>query len=126
MTITIHHINWLVNDIRQAVKQFSQFLNQGATIEYLPNRDVDTARFALGDAYLVLIAPRSLNSAVGKILARRGEGLFLLSLAGIDTLTEQQLLNMDPSGVRQGIDDWQVWDISGLSTETSVLQLHQN
>lgn len=126
MTITIHHINWLVNDIHKAVKQFSQFLNQGATIEYLPTRDVDTARFALGDAWLVLIAPRSMNSTVGKILTRRGEGLFLLSLAGIDTLTEQQLLNMDPSGVRQGIDDWQVWDISGLSTETSVLQLHQN
>ena len=126
MAITIHHINWLVNDINRAVEQFSQFLNQDATIEYLPNRDVDTARFALGDAWLVLISPRSMKSTVGKILARRGEGLFLLSLAGIDTLTEQQLLNMDPSGVRQGIDDWQVWDISGLSNETSVLQLHQN
>lgn len=125
MTTTIHHINWLVHDIHHSVTQFSLFLKQDVIIEYLPERDVDTARFALGDAWLVLVAPRSADSAVGKILAQRGEGLFLLSLAGIDKLSDEQMLSMDPNGKRQGLDDWQVWDISGLSTATSVLQLHQ-
>lgn len=125
MPVSIHHINWLVRDIHQSVERFSVFLEQTATIEYLPERNVDTARFELGGSWLVLVAPRTQDSVVGRILTERGEGLFLLSLSGLDNLSDAQLKQMDPAGCRQGLDDWQVWDIDGLSTETSVLQLHQ-
>lgn len=125
MPAAIHHINWLVNDIESSVKRFSLFLQQQAKIEYLPGRNVDTARFALGDAWLVLVAPRDKESAVGKILELRGEGLFLLSLTGLNDLSDEQLSQMDTAGVREGLDDWKVWDISGLSTDTSILQLHK-
>ena len=126
MSIAIHHINWLVHDINASAKQFAMFLGQEAQVEYLPKRNADTARFSLGNAWLVLVSPRDPHSVVGRILATRGEGLFLLSLSGIDELNDHQVSMMDKAGIRQGIDDWNVWDISGLSTDTSVLQLHRD
>lgn len=124
MANAIHHINWLVHDIKASSQQFNQFLQQNAEIEYLPGRDVDTARYKLGDAWLVLVAPRASDSTVGRILEKRGEGLFLLSISTFDVLSDQQLMQMDPQGKRQGINDWLVWDVNSVSNDTSILQLH--
>ena len=126
MSASIHHINWLVFDITLSAQKFADFLKQKPQLEYLKKRNVDTARFALGDAWLVLVSPRDPNSVVGKILTERGEGLFLLSLSGIDALDDGQVAEMDKAGIRPGLADWQVWDVSGLSTDTSVLQIHTN
>ena len=123
MSASLHHVNWLVYDIVSASQKFAEFLQQQPQIERLTQRNVVTARFELGNAWLVLVSPLDPDSFVGKILASRGEGLFLLSLSGFDSLTDAQFALMDEDGKRSGLADWQIWDVSGLSTATSILQI---
>ena len=123
MSASLHHVNWLVYDIVSASQKFAEFLQQQPQIERLTQRNVVTARFELGNAWLVLVSPLDPDSVVGKILASRGEGLFLLSLSGFDSLTDAQFALMDEDGKRSGLADWQIWDVSGLSTATSILQI---
>lgn len=119
----IHHINFIVADLDTAVDAYQRTLGLGPfEFEELEERDVRTARVQIGDAWIVLVSPRSKDSPVGNYLETRGEGFFLMSF-GVDNLehamaelTRQGALPADTKA-RTGILGWQVAD---LDTEESL------
>lgn len=128
-TVTgIHHINYVVKDLAISVAYFEKLFAQEAYFEELPLRKVNTARFSLGSSYLVLVCPQTMDSEVGKILAERGEGLFLLSLS-TNSLKEAQShlahkdIEFSSAGSRKGLHDWQVADLAAPEGLGPILQL---
>ena len=119
----IHHINFIVADLETAVNAYQRTLGLGPfEYEDLEERDVVTARVRIGDAWIVLVSPRSKDSPVADYLDTHGEGFFLMSF-GVNNLDEaiaelarQGAVSAD-SKTRTGILGWQVAD---LDTEESL------
>ncbi len=113
----IHHVNLLVQDLESAVTRYHQLLGVGPFDRAdLTSRGVRTARFQVGDSWVVLVQPTDPDSVPGRHLAAHGEGLFLLSL-GVESLAEA---TQDIAGrggrftsalPRSGLDNWQVIDL---------------
>ncbi|WP_034475031.1 VOC family protein [Aestuariibacter salexigens] len=126
----IHHINFLVKQLSASANILANILGQSPRFEALPERGVDTATFTLTDTHLVLVSPQSDSGPVADILRQRGEGLFLLSL-GVSDLDQaarslaQQGIHMASTTPRQGIRNWQVWDIDTDAALGPILQLCQ-
>jgi len=119
----IHHINFIVADLDTAVDAYQRMLGLGPfEYEELEERDVATARVRIGDAWIVLVSPRSNDSAAAHYLEIHGEGFFLMSF-GVDNL-EQAMTELTRKGslpadtkTRMGVLGWQVAD---LDTEDSL------
>ena len=84
---SIHHINFVVRELAPQIEYFRTLLQCEPIIEDLPIRQVKSARFLLSGVWIVLVQPLSNEGEVARILAERGEGLFLLSL-NVDSLDE--------------------------------------
>jgi methylmalonyl-CoA/ethylmalonyl-CoA epimerase len=97
----IHHINFVVRDLDEAMPRFEQALNLEPfdVLDHAP-RGARIARSRIGGSWLVLVAPYDANSVPGRFLEENGEGFFLLSL-GVDEIASP----------RDGILDWQVKDV---------------
>ncbi|GAC31968.1 VOC family protein [Paraglaciecola polaris] len=127
---SIHHINYLVKDINQALPYFTRLFDCQPIVEALSGRNVTTARFPVGDAWLVLVQPLNEHGEVARILAKRGEGLFLLSF-GVDDLSStldalvERGIAPDAKGPRTGLDNWSVHDIECPLSLAFTLQLCQ-
>jgi methylmalonyl-CoA/ethylmalonyl-CoA epimerase len=124
----IHHINFLVKDLEQAVTRYQDIL--GITLtqrDELPHRGVKTARARLGETWIVLVQPIDTQGVPAKHLEQYGEGFFLISYQVDDILeaaTEATAAGVVPvnSEPRQGLDDWLVLDLLaddlfGVSTQ---------
>lgn len=131
MAVThIHHINFLVLDLDAAIARYAQILGQAPTaaiVAELPARGVRTARFQVGAAWLVLVQPTDPNKVPGQHLATHGEGFFLISLAQdspLESADAQRVreLGLDEKGIRNGLEDWRVWDIEPASTFGAQIQ----
>jgi methylmalonyl-CoA/ethylmalonyl-CoA epimerase len=117
MATRIHHINFLVRDLDRAVERYRVVLGD-IDVRYadLAGRGVRTARFRVGEAWLVLVQPTTTDSVPARHLAAHGEGFFLLSL-GVDSLTDAMADiagrggEFDSDEPRQGLEDWQVVDL---------------
>jgi len=112
----IHHINFVVEDLDEAIGRFERILGQSVQRrDGLPGRGALTARFKLGRVWLVLVQPTDASGAPGRHLAEHGEGFFLCSF-GVDNL-DATLGRLRESGVglagppRQGLDNWRVQDL---------------
>lgn len=126
MLTHIHHINFVVAELEGSVGYFEKLLKQQAIVENLPQRQVKTARFQIGESLLVLVQPLTSNGVVADILATKGEGIFLLSFATQsidDTLRE---LELSYSQKREGLDGWSICDISPLEHLGIILQLTES
>jgi len=127
----IHHINYVVKDLDIHTTYLEKLLSCKPVIEDLTGRNVKTARFPVGNAWLVVVQPLSDEGEVARILAERGEGLFLLSL-GVDSLESslkqlsKQGIQADSKGPRKGLDTWLIQDLDCPPGLASVLQLCQN
>jgi methylmalonyl-CoA/ethylmalonyl-CoA epimerase len=121
----IHHINFVVKDIAKAIAYFSKLLNQQPITEELLQRKVTTARYKLGETWLVLVQPTHSSGVVADILARKGEGIFLLSFAteSIDATLEN--LELNAANKREGLDAWEICDLSPQEQFGAILQLTQ-
>ena len=54
----IHHINFIVNDLDQAVQRYRVlFGDPVGGEEFLPQRGVKLARFKVGETWLILVQP---------------------------------------------------------------------
>lgn len=72
----IDHIGIAVRDINQAARLYVEGLGLALTdIETLPQQGVAVGFIPLGDSELELLEPLSDDTAVGRFLERRGEGL---------------------------------------------------
>jgi methylmalonyl-CoA/ethylmalonyl-CoA epimerase len=127
---SIHHINFVVRDLAPQVEYFQTLLQCEPIFDDLPARQVKTARFCLSGIWIVLVQPISSEGEVARILAERGEGLFLLSL-NVDSLDQsienlsQQSIYPDNRGKRKGLENWLVQDLDCPSALGPVLQLCQ-
>ncbi len=119
----IHHLNFLVRDLDQAEAHFRQALGlEPAIREALPGRGVMTARFRLGQSWLVLVQPTSEEGEPARMLREQGEGFMLLSLAvdNLDAERERHGERLGPE--RRGLEGWRIADIEG----DILLQLTQD
>lgn len=127
---SIHHINYVVKDLDINTTYYEKLLGCKPIVEELEGRNVKTARFPIGDAWIVLVQPLSEEGEVARILAERGEGLFLLSL-GVDDLNSslndlaERGIQPDSKGPRKGLDTWSIHDLDCPSGLAPVLQLCQ-
>ena len=126
----VHHLNFLVRDLPHCTRFMEQLLGKPAQQDSLPGRKVLTARFDLGNLWLVLVQPTDQESVVGRILQTRGEGLFLLSLQVEDlddalAELERKGIRADTAGSRQGLENWRVCDLQAPAGLGPVLQLCQ-
>ena len=113
----IHHINFVVNDLDAAVSRYRRaFGFEPPMCEELPDRGVRTARFPLGETWLVLVQPTREDSLPGRHLRERGEGVFLVSLAVAELDAAMaalagagaSALDAEP---RRGLQGWRVQDL---------------
>ena len=126
----IHHINFVVRDLDEAMPRFQKALGLDpfTVIEHRP-RGAQIARSKIGESWLVLVCPYDPDSVPGQHLARHGEGFFMLSV-GYDDIVKQ-LERLEASGVqvtdrkpREGILDWQIADIGDV--HGALFQLTQD
>ena len=126
----IHHLNFLVRDLDEAMDRFEQVLDVEpfSLVEHAP-RGANVARTRIGDTWLVLVCPYDDESVPGRFLAKNGEGIFLVSF-GVDDLASQ-VEALDHGGIelvdtapRAGILDWEVADIGEI--HGAIVQLTQD
>lgn len=127
MIQAIHHINILVRDIDESLKRYCHILGDSTPIrEDLPARGATTARFKVGDTWLVLVQPIG-DGVPAQTLAARGEGVFLLSFGVTDLDIATQGLGeggIRAAGVpRSGLADWRVLDLEPETQPGLTLQL---
>lgn len=112
----IHHINFLVKDLDQAIIRYQQLLGlKDFILDDLPGRSVKTARVLIGPTWLVLVQPVSDKGIPAQHLKEHGEGFFLISYGteDIDTYLQnlaQNALCGPMSPKRDGLDNWRVTD----------------
>ena len=125
----VHHINFVVHDLEAAVRKYQQLFGLD-NCEYLehPHRPVKTARFRIGESWIVLLQPLDSESPPARHLQQHGEGFFLISYE-VDDL-EKAMNRVENHGVRfsdaqprPGILNWQVADLASEDTFGSLIQL---
>ncbi|MEP5763640.1 MAG: VOC family protein [Halieaceae bacterium] len=128
----IHHINFLVKDLDQAEASYRGLLGLPPGIrEELPARGVLTARFRVGDTWLVLLQPTTDEGEPARHLREQGEGFFLISFgvddldAAIDRVTAAGG-RISGAGPRCGLAGWRIVDIDAADTFGAQLQLTED
>lgn len=117
MLKNVHHINLLVRNLDAAVQRYQQTLGINEMLYGdLSQRGVRTARFRVGETWIVLVQPTDPEGVPGRHLAEHGEGLFLLSFevdSVADTVSEIKARGgqFRAEQPRQGLEDWQVVDL---------------
>ncbi len=125
----VHHINFVVHDLDEAVKKYQELFKLN-NCEYLDHshRPVKTARFKLGETWIILLQPLDSESPPGKHLQQHGEGFFLISYE-VENLSVavESIKNKGGSfkdeRARAGILNWQVADMDPDSTFGARIQL---
>ena len=126
MARSVHHINFIVRDLEVAIARYEQILDTPVTLrDRLEHRGVDTARFKLGETWIVLVQPTGSEGEPARYLKENGEGFFLMSLE-VDSL-EDEVNRLGPEmfrgDERPGVDDWQVVDLNSEQTFGAQLQM---
>ena len=127
----IHHINFLVKDLTSAIERYQQWFGvEISEPQRLTERGVVTAKFRLGEVWIVLVQPENDNGVPAQHLREHGEGFFLMSCQ-VDDVVEaaQQIISnggsVENSIPRQGLEDWQVIDLPADELFGATIQLVQ-
>ena len=95
----IDHVGIAVNDIEAALSFFGEvFQTPQANVEELEEQGVRATLIQVGETRLELLEPLSPESAVGRFIERRGEGLHHLAL-NVDDI-EDKLAILAGKGIR--------------------------
>ena len=123
----IHHINFLVRDLDEAEARYRELLGLGPAIRgELTGRGVLTARFRLGESWLVLVQPTGDEGEPARMLREQGEGFMLLSLSVDDldaALADTRATGGEVSAVRTGLEGWRIADLAASDIFGAQLQL---
>jgi len=129
MLTGVHHINFLVADLDQAVDRYKDLFGlESVEIEMLPERGVATARFDLNGVWIVLVQPVDDESEPALILKQKGEGVFLISF-GVDDLDDarEKLVAKgaisESATARDGLRNWRVIDLNPESVFGAPIHL---
>ena len=113
----IHHINFIVRNLDEAMKQYRKLFGDPVGLpEELPQRGVRLVRFKTGETWIVLVQPVNPDGPPAKYLEEHGEGFFLVSCEVDDvrkaaehaTVKGIRVVDRQP---RQGLDDWWLMDL---------------
>ena len=125
----VHHINFVVHDLEAAVTKYQELFKL-ENCEYLdhPHRLVKTARFKLGETWIILLQPLDSESTPGQHLQQHGEGFFLISyevenLSAAMKNIEDKGGSLEDERARAGILNWQVADLDPDATFGARIQL---
>ncbi len=122
----IHHINFIVRDLEAAIDRWECILGTAVTArDHLEGRGIDSARFKLGDTWVVLIQPVRPGTVPARHLEEHGEGFFLMSLEvnALSDEVDRLGASLFAGSERQGIEDWRVIDLDVDQTFGAQLQL---
>ena len=104
----VHHIGIAVRNLKESMAQFERLLGMKAHITEVPCQQVTEAVFKTGDgAEIDLVEAMGPDSAIGKFLKSRGEGLHHIALevddvnAGLKVMEEKGVRLIDKEG-REG------------------------
>ncbi len=125
----VHHINFVVHDLDLAVRKYQELFSLDLC-EYLdhPHRLVKTARFKVGETWIILLQPLDSDSLPGNLFQLHGVGFFLISYE-VENLSAAMKNIKDKGGTlldeqaRAGILNWQVADIDPDSTIGTLIQI---
>jgi methylmalonyl-CoA epimerase len=74
--VKVHHIAIAVKDLNEAAARFGGLLGLGQSERYdVASMKVSCVFLPVGESNIELLEPQSEDSAVGKFLAKRGEGI---------------------------------------------------
>jgi methylmalonyl-CoA/ethylmalonyl-CoA epimerase len=127
----IHHLGIAVHDMEEAAARFVGLLGLERGEYYdVPEMKVSVLFLPVGDSNLELLQPHSEDSAVGKFLARRGEGLHHVCFE-VDDI-EASLREMEKQGAtlidkkpRPGAGGHLVAFVHPKSTHGALIELKQ-
>lgn len=122
----IHHINFIVRDLDAAIERWEHILGTTVTArDHLEARGIDSARFKLGDTWVVLVQPVRPGTVPARHLEEHGEGFFLMSLEvnALSDEVDRLGASLFDGSERQGIEDWRVIDLDVDQTFGAQLQL---
>ncbi len=95
----IEHIGIAVSDLDSAISLYEKVFGLKCyKIEEVKDQKVRTAFFRLGNTKIELLEPTDPESAVGKFISGRGEGVHHIAFAVKDI--KEQLRNAGESGIR--------------------------
>ena len=95
----IHHLGIAVRNLEEAAGRFESLLGLARGRRHdLPEWKVSVVSLPVGESNLELLEPQTEDSAVGKFLARRGEGLHHVCLE-VDDI-EASLRECESEGVK--------------------------
>ena len=129
MVERVHHIDFVVRDLDEAVAKYSQILGRKPRArEQLEYRGVELARFEVGDIWIILVQPIRDDSPVRAFLDQHGEGFFHIAYKVTDVVEEAQrikdsgvrLVNVAP---RPGVEGWKLIDLAMEDTAGVLTQL---
>lgn len=126
MLTHIHHVNFVLKDLEKGILYFNKLLSSTPELEALPERKVKTAKYKIGETFLVLVQPISTNGVVADILHTKGEGVFLISFATESIDDALRELEIDHKNKRKGIDGWSISDLSPFQQFGAILQLTES
>ena len=125
----IHHLTFVVRDLERAIQRYQVDLGVAAVErEDLPTRGVRTARFRIGEVWIVLAEPND-EGEPRRFLREHGEGLMLISyqVADLKAAIADIAARGGPelSAPRLGLAGWKVADIEATVTAGVKTQLCQ-
>lgn len=83
--VNLHHIAVAVWDLDRAIAEYSRLYRiEPAWREIIEEQGVEEVMFAIGGSYLQLVGSLGADTAVGRFLERKGEGLHHLAFAVAD------------------------------------------
>ena len=123
----IHHLTFVVRDLEQSIHGYQVDLGVASVErEELPGRGVRTARFRIGEVWIVLAQPIDDGEPM-RYLREHGEGLLLISyqVADLEGAIADSAARGGPElkAPRVGLAGWRVVDIAASVTPGVITQL---
>ena len=128
----IEHIGIAVNNLASAIEYYEKVLGLKCyNIEEVRDQKVKTAFFKVGDTKIELLESTDPDSAIGKFIAGRGEGLHHIAFAVNDI--EKQLKHAEDNGVRlidakpkKGAEGLEIAFLHPKSTSGVLIEICEN
>jgi len=129
--LKVEHIGIAVKDIEKANELFGKLFNkEHYKIERVESEGVDTSFFRIGETKIELLEASSEDSAIGKFIEKRGEGIHHIAYKVDDIHAEMKrlsesgftLINKEP---KRGADNMMVCFLHPKSTNGVLIELCQ-
>jgi methylmalonyl-CoA epimerase len=113
VTLDLHHVAVVVADLAAATERYAALGFGGGERFAVPGQGVEVVTFRAGAGWVELIAPTDPEGAIGRFLAKRGEGLHHVAYRVPDLAAA--LRRLGASGVRliderprEGVHGWRI------------------